>query len=386
MSSAPKWTPGTKRAVLIACTILIGWAIWRFSMVLAPFVIAVIIAYLLNPIVNWLNRYTPLKRGWAAAIVYLVFLFILALIPTLGTPFIVQQVRQLDFDVQTLAEQLSSAMDHQFRVGDLNVNTSSLIEPVTVSLSQVFSPLASWTANLAVGIAGGFIWAVFILAVGFYLLLDANRIRAWVDSWIPPPYLEEFHQLQHEIDGVWKAYFVGQVTLALLIATITGVVTALFGIRSALILALVAGLLEWVPNWGYFISGLIGMTFAYFQGSTYLTLPPWVFALLIGLFYLVLAQFDMNFLAPRIIGYRLQLPPVVIIIGIIAGASVGGALGLLLAAPTIATLRVLGSYIYRRLLDLEPYVISNRPPPPAPTKQPVASMQVPVPNQSKVES
>jgi len=59
---------------------------------------------------------------------------------------------------------------------------------------------------------------------------------------------------------------------------------------------------------------------------------------------------------PRIIGSRLQLPPAVIIVGIIAGAAVGGAIGLLLAAPTIATIRVLGGYIYRRLLDIEPYV------------------------------
>jgi predicted PurR-regulated permease PerM len=129
------------------------------------------------------------------------------------------------------------------------------------------------------------------------------------------------------------------------------------GIRSAILLGLVAALLELIPNWGYGISGAVGVIFAFFQGSTWIPLPPWAFALLIAGFYFLMWQVDTNYLVPRIIGNRLQLPPAVIIVGIIAGASVGGALGLLLAAPTIASIRVLGSYIYRRLLDLKPYVV-----------------------------
>ncbi|MCB0166999.1 MAG: AI-2E family transporter, partial [Anaerolineae bacterium] len=142
---------------------------------------------------------------------------------------------------------------------------------------------------------------------------------------------------------------------------IISVATGILGIRSALILGLVAALLELIPNWGYGLSGAIGAAVAYFQGSTYIPLPNWAFALLVAGFYFFMWQIDTNYLVPRILGSRLQLPPAIIIIGIIAGASVGGALGLLLAAPTIATVKVLGSYIYRRLLDLEPYVLTPEP-------------------------
>ncbi len=386
LSSAPKWTPGTKRAILITCLILIGLAIWQFSVVLAPLVVAVIIAYLLNPVVNWLTRRTPLKRGGAAVFVYVAFLIILALIPSLGAPLIIQQIRQLDFDVQELADQLNEAIDYQVTIRGVNVNMSSLIEPVTGGLDQIFSPLASWAANLAVGIAGGFIWAIFIFVVGFYLLLDANRFSDWLDSWIPPVYEEEFNQLRHEIDSVWKAYFVGQLTLAILVGLIIGFSTALLGIKSAFLLGIVAALLELIPNWGYSISGVIGTMFAYFQGSTYLPLPSWAFALLVAGFYFVMWQIDTNYLVPRIIGHRLQLSPALIIVGIIAGASVGGALGLLLAAPTIATMRVFGRYLYRRLLDLEPYVLVNRSPLPPKDEQPAVSSQLPVSSQPEAES
>ena len=382
--TAPKWTPATKRIVLIICLILLGLAVWRFSIVLAPLVVAVIFAYLLNPSVNWLTECTPLKRGIAAAIVYFLFLFILALIPTLGAPLLVIQVNHLDVDVEALTTQLTQALDYQINVGQLTFNLSSLIEPVTGSLDQIVSPLASVAADLAVGIAGGLIWAIFIFVVGYYFLVDANRFISWVDSWIPPDYLDEFKQLRREIDKVWKTYFIGQVTLAIIVGLVIGVSTAILGIRSAVLLGIFAALLELIPNWGYGLSGAVGVIFAFFEGSTWIPLPPWAFALLVGGFYFIMWQIDTNYLVPRIIGNRLQLPPAVIIVGIIAGASVGGGLGLLLAAPTIATVRVLGSYLYRRLLDLEPYVLVNRAPsPPAPS--PVAEGQTSLVKQQKVK-
>lgn len=361
--SVPKWPPGTKRAVLIACGIAVGLIIWQFSAVLAPLIVAVIIAYLLNPILNWITAHSPLKRGLAAAIVYVTFLICLALIPTIGGPIIVQQVRQLNVGVQTIYEQLNEALDYEITIGEVNISMERITEPFIGSLDQLFSPVASWAANLAVDIAGGFIWTIFILVVGFYLLLDANKFNEWVDSWIPPAYTDEINQLRQEIDSVWKAYFVGQVTLALIVGTTIGVVTAILGVRSALLLGLIAGLFELVPNWGFGISSIIGVAFAYLQGSSYLPIPNWAFATIIGIFYFFMWQVDTNYLIPRVIGNRLRLSPAVVIVGIIAGASVGGGLGLLLAAPTIASTRVLGTYLYRRLLDLEPYVIVTRPPP-----------------------
>ena len=356
MTPAPKWTPESKRFIFVVCFILIGLAIWRFSIVLAPLVVAVIIAYLLNPIVNWLTRRTPLKRAIAAGLVYLSFLLILVLIPTIGTPLIVQQIRQLDFNVQELIAQLNQPIDHNISILGFNLNINSLVEPIAGSLDIV----ATGAANVAVGIAEGLIWTIFIFVVGYYFLVDANRFSNWVDSWVPPAYLEEIKQLRREIDAVWKSYFIGQLTLAIIVGIIIGVSTAILGIRSALLLGIVAALLELIPNWGYSVSGTVGVLFAYFQGSSYIPLPPWAFALLVAGFYFLMWQIDTNYLVPNIIGNRLHLPPAVIIVGIIAGASVGGALGLLLAAPTIASVRVLGGYIYRRLMDIEPYVLVKK--------------------------
>ncbi|MDM8519663.1 AI-2E family transporter [Anaerolineales bacterium HSG6] len=360
MSKAPKWTPATKRVISVTYLIIIGLVIWYFSMVLAPLAIAVIIAYLLNPFVNHLTAHTRFGRKVSSVFVYISFLIVLALIPTLAGPLMVQQMAEIDFDIQTLNQQLQEIIDHQqTSFGGTKIDLDELRQQAAKNLSQAVSPLAVIAADLAVGIAGGVIWMIFILVVGFYLLLDANRFSRWVDSWIPEVYYEEFSQLRREIDSVWRAYFLGQVMLATIVGVVVSVVMTLLGIRSALLLGVVAAILELIPNWGYGISAYIGVTFAFFQGSTYLPIPSWGLAIVVGGFYFLMWQFDTNYLVPRIIGTRLKLAPAVIIVGIIAGASVGGALGLLLAAPIIATVRVLGSYLYRRLLDLEPYVIET---------------------------
>ncbi len=86
---------------------------------------------------------------------------------------------------------------------------------------------------------------------------------------------------------------------------------------------------------------------------------------MIGL-HLFYQQFDLNYLIPRIVGRRVHLPPLVVILGIVSGALLGGVLGVVLAAPTIASLRVIGRYIYANLLDLDPFptpVAEVLPPP-----------------------
>jgi hypothetical protein len=86
-------------------------------------------------------------------------------------------------------------------------------------------------------------------------------------------------------------------------------------------------------------------------------------------FFVVFNEIDTAYILPNLVGRRLRLPPMVVLMGVIAGASLGGVLGIFLAAPTLSTLRVLSSYIYRKLLDIEPAVVVKEPakPPPPPT-------------------
>jgi len=136
---------------------------------------------------------------------------------------------------------------------------------------------------------------------------------------------------------------------------VVGVILAIVGVRNALILGIIAGVLEIIPNIGPTVAAIPAVLIAYFQGSAHLPLSNGWFALLVIGLYVVIQQLENNILVPRIIGRSLNLHPLVVIIGVIAGASLAGILGIFLAAPILASLRVVGNYVYSRLLDLEPF-------------------------------
>ena len=131
-------------------------------------------------------------------------------------------------------------------------------------------------------------------------------------------------------------------------------------------MAVIAGLLEFLPSIGHGIWLVTASLLALFLGSTWMPIPNWAFALLIIGLHIFFQQFDLNYLIPRIIGSRVHLHPLVVILGIVTGALLAGVLGILLAAPTIASARVLGRYIYSNLVDKDPFpteVAAPLPPP-----------------------
>ena len=138
------------------------------------------------------------------------------------------------------------------------------------------------------------------------------------------------------------------------------------GLPFALAMAVFAGAMEFLPSVGHAIWLTVASILAFFGGSTWLPLPNWAFMLILIGLHLVFEQFDLNYLIPRVIGRSVHLRPLVVILGIVTGAVLAGVLGILLAAPSIASLRVIGRYTYANLFDLDPFPESAAPPLPPP--------------------
>jgi predicted PurR-regulated permease PerM len=150
------------------------------------------------------------------------------------------------------------------------------------------------------------------------------------------------------------------------VMTIYTIVGLSIGLPFVLPLAILAGFLEFLPSIGHGIWLVTASILAFFVGSTWMPIPNWAFTLLVIGLQLFYQQFDLNYLIPRIIGKRMRLPPLVVILGIVAGAVLAGVIGILIAAPTIASARVLGRYVYANLTDNDPFpdtVASALPPP-----------------------
>jgi predicted PurR-regulated permease PerM len=207
--------------------------------------------------------------------------------------------------------------------------------------------------GLASGFASTFAWLVFTLVVSFWLLKDADQIGSLFDGLVTPEYRSDADTLRTGIGAVWDSFFRGLLLLSLTVGVMTGVLIWLVGVKNALLLGILAGVLEVVPTIGPIIACIPAVAIAYFQGSTHLPLGHGWFALLVLGVYVLIQQVENNLLAPRIIGGSVRIHPLIVLMGAIAGYAVGGIVGAFLAAPVIGTLKVLGQYVYRKFTEVE---------------------------------
>jgi predicted PurR-regulated permease PerM len=217
-------------------------------------------------------------------------------------------------------------------------------------------------ADLVEAIFSRAVMITFIFLASIYISLDAHTYRGALLQATPAAYRPEISILLARIERMWKAFFHGELKLMLVIGVMTTIGLTALGVPGALYLGIIAGLLEIIPNLGPIIATVLAVIVALMQGSDYLPISHLAFAGLIILFYILVQQVENNLIVPRVLGAAVELPPLIVMIGIVVGASVGGILGALLATPVIATGREVLHYIYRKMLDQEPIQIEDTAP------------------------
>jgi predicted PurR-regulated permease PerM len=361
-----RWSSRTKIVISLLLLAFAIYLLYRFRIILAPLILAVIISYILTPVVTFSQKRLHIPRVLAILTAYLLLIVVLTALPLLIVPPLADQFAALNLDVQRFLLAVEALLGHQYSFAGQVINLEALFKQMVGSLQGFAEPFFGQTLNFVLDVITSLIWVVFIFVVSFYLIKDSEQVRLWLEGLVPPSYAADYVQLRDEINRIWGAFFRGQVILALVVATIFTIIGFILGLPFALAMGVFAGLMEFLPSLGHGIWLTTAALLALFAGSTSLPIPNWVFMLLIIGLHLVFEQFDLNYLIPRIIGRSVHLPPVVVILGIVGGAAAAGVLGILLAAPTIASARVLGRYIYANLFDMDPFpssVVQVLPPP-----------------------
>lgn len=374
----PRWTETTKRTVLILGLLLGLLLLYVGRHTLLSLLLAAAIAYALFPFVSFLQRRLRFPRPLATVVVYLLLLLVLATIPIVVVPVVVGQVRALNLNLMALLvegrEWLRQTLTawRTVQLGGSTLDLSSLVDPALGALGEAGGMPAlpspeTWLPRLF-GALSGFASTVTAAALAFFLTLlysfymvkDAEEWGRKLDQLVPESYRAEFDELQRRLNAIWGAFFRGQLLFCLIIAVVTFAALAALGISGSIFLALLVGVLEVIPNIGPLVALLPIALVALIQGSSTLPLSNGWVALIAVAVYAVIQIVGTNFLAPIIIGGSVDLPPVVMLIGVVVGASAAGLIGAFLATPVVASLRVLCFYAYNKLLDRDPFPAAAR--------------------------
>lgn len=363
--SSPPWQPGTRLAAGIFLLLFAVVLLYLVRSLLTPLFLAFLLAYLLHPLIGKLTTSWRLPRIAAVLLVFLVLVLILiALMTGLGLT-ISQQAIQLASYLgnlsETLPAQIEALAENQIVIGPWTIDPSQInLEPILSDLASLISPLLSQTGSLLASVARttASVVALIVLALilAYYLLLDYGKLDYVMMNIVPPAYRRDFRRLLEETGRVWHAFVRGQAILGVVMALLVWVVLTILRVRFPVMLALISGLMEFVPWLGPIISGLVTILVALFQGSNIWGLSPLVFALVVLIVYTLIHQFENNVLYPGIIGHSLNLNPLIVILSVLAGGLLAGLIGFLLAAPIVATLRIWLGYVYRKSVGLETWI------------------------------
>ncbi len=354
-----RWSAFTKRAVALIILMLLALTIHRFRDVLPPLMIAFLLAFILSPIVGFVTDRLHLSRGLTTALVFLVLiagmLGVVVAAPVSAVSNVVRAVRETQFDVIRIITDLGASFERPVEIGDYSLDLSDVYQELSAMLTSFVASVAEGTLDVVFDLASGAFWLIIILIATFYLVKDADRFVEQLDNLAPPGYREDFVRVRQQTADVWNAFLRGQLVMGLVMMIITTVICTAVGLPYAVVMGLIAGVMEFIPNLGPILALIPAALVALFEGSIFLPLSNFWFAVLVIGLYIVIQQVEGNLILPRVMGSSLNLHPLVVLIGIIIGGSMAGILGMLLAAPVLATLRVLSHYVFCRLYDRDPF-------------------------------
>jgi predicted PurR-regulated permease PerM len=336
--------------------------LWQVRSILTPFIWAIVTAYVLNPVVVFLTSRTHWPRRLWATLFYLALLGLVAW--GLGTlvPMLSQQ----------LSEFIKEAPQHMREAGRIFrewgvingdtvdiVGTQINLNAPDAEIRRQLTELVSQQVgrNAVPAIAHGFegiLKLLVYLVSTFFLLLELPRIGQGIASLTPKDVRSELGPWVMRINYVLGAYIRGQLVLVLLMSVTTYIGLTVLGVRFAPLLAIFTGLVETMPFIGPYTAGATAVLVAVTQGAAPFGWTPIVLAGAVAIMYTILRQLEDNFVMPFLIGRLVHLHPLIVIFSVLAGAAIGGILGLLLAVPVAATVKIVLQYLYGKLQEEPP--------------------------------
>ena len=326
--------------VLILGYMLYRVALYPIRIIIAPLAFAMVLVYLLNPIVSKLQG-RGLPRIWASLITYVVFLTIVGVALRFMVPMLVSQVSSFTRSVPDLLGKAQVEVTKALQGLGADVKTTDLFRSLSPggTAGSFISRIFSFTA----GVLHTAVIIVLGLVLSFYLLVDLPKIQRGAMALIPPARHEEVRAVLERMGRALGGFFRGQLLVALFVGLASMAGLYIVGLPYWAVVGAVAGLFNLIPLVGPFIGAVpalfIAFTTATSGGLLHLE-PGWPLAIGASLALLIVQQIDNHIISPNVVARTVKLHPVTVMLGLLVGGTLLGLWGMLLAVPTIAAAKI----------------------------------------------
>ena len=313
--------------------------------ILGPFFLAFVLAYLLNPLVDGLERH-QISRSMAIALVFILIIGVIATVFFLILPIIYNELSKLavvlPHTIQSVAEKIEEFREQYKATGlpsrvalvlDQHLGQGEAIIADQLNLFLINLPNVLSTVTL------------YILSpvIAIYFLADWKALEEGFYRIIPQRWRMEWRRLWQDINHVIRQFVRGNLVVALIVGVLIGVGVKLVGMEYALLIGLICGFFDLIPYFGPVIGAVPSVLLA-------LTKSP-VMAFKVAIVILIVQQLEGNVISPKLMGNSVGLHPLWVVFALLACGEIAGVWGMLLAVPLAAVIRVVFNHIYFRLVS-----------------------------------
>lgn len=328
----------------LVALVLAGAILYLIRDVMGAFVLGALIAFLIGPLVDLLERH-GMPRAAGILILFAVLVGLMSALVVAVLPLLVTELEGLRSQVPAMAGEAQARLNdlegHPLRIGGFRLDLTGTADAVNKHANDFL--LGQFGNALSLGITAltTVFQLVLMVIVAFLVALDSHRISRSLRSFVPVDYRAEFDGVWADIKSMLFAYMRGQLIIALMIGLGTGVAVELIGLPYALAIGLLAAITSLVPYLGPFLGAVPAVLIGLAESPQK--------AALAAIAYLVVSNLILNFVFPKVMGDAVKLPPILVIMSFLAGFSLAGILGMFVAIPVAATLRILYDHIHPRL-------------------------------------
>lgn len=286
----------------------------------------IVVAFLLAPLVD---RLEPALRRRPLAIIAAVILTLggIALILTFTATPIVRELRDLIQIVPQYLDEIRS--DRPLSIAGVEI-PGEIRQQVGRFAADRGAELVEGSARIAIRLVSAVVDVVLVIVLAVYLLASATRIREWIIAWVPRRHHDLAEDIEDDLAHVFGRYVRAQLVLAVIIGSVSVIAYSVLGVRHAIFLGLLAGILELVPIVGPIVAGTVAAAIALFQ--------PWPLVIWVIVAAVLIQQLENNLLVPRISGAAVGISPVAALLAVLFAIQAAGILGGIFAVPIVGVL------------------------------------------------
>ena len=338
-SSTMKWLAA---AITIALAYVLYTAVHDVALV---FFGAAVFAYIFAPIVDFFAPYTRQSRMLATTLFFLIMAAVGAIIIAQLGPVVTAQYSSLRAD---LPNALAVIDAWSLVVAGTTIPVGAHIKEL---LAERVMAIPASLPSLVVGAIHGFLHVLAFLISSFFLMMNGKQLVRTLVNLVPKIHQAEVRYVGGHINGILRGYIRGTLLLIPIMAVLTTIALWLLGVRYALLIGIVSGIVEILPIIGPWSAAAFAIIMAVFQSPLPFGDTVFMVAAVIGAVYFSLRMFEDYVIIPAVVGPAVHLHPILVIAAILAGAEIGGILGLFLAIPFTSIMQYLLRWVYHKLVS-----------------------------------